>query len=621
MFPPILEKLLALRKEVKKLQAAAEARGDESQAKIFEARQLVIKLAANASYGFMGAVEGFHGVVPIAAATCLLGRHYIMLTIFTCLYEYYAPSIYGDTDSTFAMYSFLEKLAAKGEWKEAKMAQECIRKVLAACSPSPDKPFTPSEDYLKNRAMDSDLKFDHNGDMPLDKKQLEGKAKDFIAAELKKAIESGDPTQKIVWLLVQARAEIALNSFYLGRKERGEKVDKAKKKGKVYTNPLIPDIENIDWWRLLAMKIQADAAADEVTARCPKPMKIENEKIILRIALFAPKMYGYRQILPKLKSDTRGLGTVRKDVPPAVREAQSGCLDVILDTSMQDIDILVKIMDRKRKMAHAFGYKDEPERLRHFAARDRILLPIRRVLDRLIAPKLNLDDWQRTVAKPDRISNVKTQTVIAIAKDEKRRQMAYEKGQRVTVLVTLPNPLPKVTLARVQLGETASSKKKQSDEGGGSEGEGKKDKRYALRRQVRYQMSGLYRTTEVRSHVEQHKLKLHRAYYQQAVQKKALTTASVVLMPEEVKDAMQPYLLHIYHEDFHLKDLTKSGFKLTTKEKHPMMTPDPEDATVEHDENDDSDEDEKDAGDQEEDDENAIDEYGNNDIGLDLAEH
>lgn len=114
VFPRILEKLLALRKEVKKLQAAAEAAGDDAQAKIFEARQLVIKLAANASYGFMGAVEGFHGVVPIAAGTCLMGRHYIMLSIYTCLYEYGAPSIYGDTDSLFAVYYFLQNLPANG---------------------------------------------------------------------------------------------------------------------------------------------------------------------------------------------------------------------------------------------------------------------------------------------------------------------------------------------------------------------------------------------------------------------------------------------------------------------------------------------------------------------------
>jgi hypothetical protein len=194
-----------------------------------------------------------------------------------------------------------------GQWREAKLAQECIKQVLQVCNtvpgapssvprapvvPSditdPNNPFVPSNDYKKMLSFDGEDR-DYNGDMPLDKKQLEGPAKKFIEQKLK---EAKDEETKLVWLLVQARAELALNTFYLGRKERGEKIEKAKEKGKIYTNRLIPDLENVDLWRLLAMKVQADAAADEITQRAGKNMKIENEKIILRIALFDRKMYG-----------------------------------------------------------------------------------------------------------------------------------------------------------------------------------------------------------------------------------------------------------------------------------------------------------------------------------------
>jgi hypothetical protein len=123
--------------------------------------------------------------------------------------------------------------------------------------------------------------------------------------------------------------------------------------------------------------------------------------------------------------------------------------------------------------------------------------------------------------------------------------------------------------------------------------------------------------------VEQNRLKLHRAYYHQAVKKKALTTAAVVLMPEEVEEAMHPYLLQIYQEDFNLTSLTKSGFKVTTKEKYPMMiankTLASDDSSIEHD--DQESDDDAEEREEEERQEEEEDEYGNNDIGLDLAEH
>lgn len=99
IFPPILDKLLTQRKAVKGLQGAAKAAGNHFMEGVYEAQQLALKLSANAGYGFTGAVDGFFGGVAIGAATCLLGRHYILLSNITAEYEYYAKNVYGDSVS------------------------------------------------------------------------------------------------------------------------------------------------------------------------------------------------------------------------------------------------------------------------------------------------------------------------------------------------------------------------------------------------------------------------------------------------------------------------------------------------------------------------------------------
>jgi DNA polymerase elongation subunit (family B) len=73
LLPPILTNLLDSRNRVKALQKIAEKEGKIALSKVHNARQLALKLSANASYGFTGASEGFHGGLAIGAATCLLG--------------------------------------------------------------------------------------------------------------------------------------------------------------------------------------------------------------------------------------------------------------------------------------------------------------------------------------------------------------------------------------------------------------------------------------------------------------------------------------------------------------------------------------------------------------------
>jgi DNA polymerase elongation subunit (family B) len=97
MFLPILKNLLDGRSRVKKLQKDAENRGDYFMGGVYEAQQLALKLCGNGAYGFTGAVKGFFGAVPIAAATCLIGRHYIILSAITSDLEFDGPPIYGGT--------------------------------------------------------------------------------------------------------------------------------------------------------------------------------------------------------------------------------------------------------------------------------------------------------------------------------------------------------------------------------------------------------------------------------------------------------------------------------------------------------------------------------------------
>jgi len=80
MVPRILQRLLAERKRVKKLMAAAEKAGDEFLRSLYDSRQLAIKLNCNAIYGVFGAASAFAYCPEIAAMVTALGRMFIRLT-------------------------------------------------------------------------------------------------------------------------------------------------------------------------------------------------------------------------------------------------------------------------------------------------------------------------------------------------------------------------------------------------------------------------------------------------------------------------------------------------------------------------------------------------------------
>jgi DNA polymerase elongation subunit (family B) len=106
--PGILQKMLALRKKVKKEMAVAEASGDAALEKILDAQQAAIKVICNAAYGFTGALKGYFGCIPIAITTCFLGRLKILYTKETFENVFGARIIYGDTDSVFAVWDYIE---------------------------------------------------------------------------------------------------------------------------------------------------------------------------------------------------------------------------------------------------------------------------------------------------------------------------------------------------------------------------------------------------------------------------------------------------------------------------------------------------------------------------------
>jgi len=113
MLPNILTDLLALRKKVKLQLSVAEENKNKFLEKVLDARQSAIKVTCNACYGFCGAMKGYHGMVSIASTTCVIGRLKIEQTKKVFEEELGGNCIYGDTDSVFIEFLWLEKQKGK----------------------------------------------------------------------------------------------------------------------------------------------------------------------------------------------------------------------------------------------------------------------------------------------------------------------------------------------------------------------------------------------------------------------------------------------------------------------------------------------------------------------------
>uniref|UniRef100_A0A6B2L123 DNA-directed DNA polymerase n=1 Tax=Arcella intermedia TaxID=1963864 RepID=A0A6B2L123_9EUKA len=109
ILPSILEDLLNARRNVKKLM---ENEKDPMRYKVYNARQLALKISANSVYGFTGQARGALPCVEISASVTAYGRLMIKTTKEALESEYTlkngypadAEVIYGDTDSVMVNF-------------------------------------------------------------------------------------------------------------------------------------------------------------------------------------------------------------------------------------------------------------------------------------------------------------------------------------------------------------------------------------------------------------------------------------------------------------------------------------------------------------------------------------
>lgn len=107
ILPLILDSLLSARGRAKKLMFEAEKNGDTFKEKVFNGRQLALKVSANSVYGFTGQSVGALPCLEISGSVTSYGREMIIKTRdiiqehYTTAngYAFNAEVIYGDTDS------------------------------------------------------------------------------------------------------------------------------------------------------------------------------------------------------------------------------------------------------------------------------------------------------------------------------------------------------------------------------------------------------------------------------------------------------------------------------------------------------------------------------------------
>lgn len=124
VLPEILKELLAARKATKKLMEEAK---DPMQKKVFDKRQLALKISANSVYGFTGATVGKLPCLQISESVTAYGRTMIDMTKSLVEARYNkqngysddAHVIYGDTDSVMVNFGNISLEEAIKLGKEA----------------------------------------------------------------------------------------------------------------------------------------------------------------------------------------------------------------------------------------------------------------------------------------------------------------------------------------------------------------------------------------------------------------------------------------------------------------------------------------------------------------------
>ena len=97
-FTEILEKLLAKRAAVRKLQ---KAEPDPMKKSILNCRQLSCKVLCNSAYGLLGAKTGYLSLPDLAAVTTFEGRNALQFSQKVIEEEYGGFTVAGDTGTLF----------------------------------------------------------------------------------------------------------------------------------------------------------------------------------------------------------------------------------------------------------------------------------------------------------------------------------------------------------------------------------------------------------------------------------------------------------------------------------------------------------------------------------------
>jgi hypothetical protein len=169
VLPDIENELLAARSAAKKLMEAAEKRGDYFMRSVYNAKQLAIKLACNAAFGFAGAHEGFLSCPDVASSITAFGRQMIGKVVEVS-HKHGFPVVYGDSvvgDTTLIIRNTQTKQiktcriddlidAKSGLWKpwgdynEKDAVDFCDTNIIEVWS---DKGFTPIKKLIRHETL------------------------------------------------------------------------------------------------------------------------------------------------------------------------------------------------------------------------------------------------------------------------------------------------------------------------------------------------------------------------------------------------------------------------------------------------------------------------------------
>lgn len=176
ILPRLLKDLLDTRKktktEMKKVKSMIKGEEDEEKKQelevlmdVLDKRQLAFKVSANSVYGSLGTRKGYLPFLPGAMCTTAMGRYNIKLAAKHLQEQYGGTLIYGDTDSNYIHFPFMDNKPAHELWDHCLEVEKSINAIF----PEPMKLLFEEAIYsrffilTKKRYMA--LKMDRDGDI------------------------------------------------------------------------------------------------------------------------------------------------------------------------------------------------------------------------------------------------------------------------------------------------------------------------------------------------------------------------------------------------------------------------------------------------------------------------